>query len=155
MSEITPAGGGGSSRQVFVILAIGLAGLLVLGLIGLGGYFLIARTSAPPPATSTPVRTATATRTIAPLVVPTATDVATFTPVIQTVAAPPAVTGTPIGGTATVTGTVISGTPGGTGTPQGGKLPNSGLGEDLLLLAGGVVLVMVIFVARRARATTA
>jgi LPXTG-motif cell wall-anchored protein len=30
-------------------------------------------------------------------------------------------------------------------------LPKSGLGEDLLLLAGGIILVAIVFLARRAR----
>jgi hypothetical protein len=36
-------------------------------------------------------------------------------------------------------------------TPTGGQLPKSGLGEDLLLLAGGIILVAIVFLARRAR----
>ena len=92
MSEITPAGGGGSSRQVFVILAIGLAGLLVLGLIGLGGVFLFNNIARANP-TTTPTRVPpTATRTVAIAAVPTATESPTATPVVPTVIAPPAVT---------------------------------------------------------------
>jgi hypothetical protein len=42
----------------------------------------------------------------------------------------------------------------GTGTP-GSEMPPTGIGEDLLLLAGGIVLVFVIIAARRARSTVA
>ncbi len=147
MAEIAPAGGG--PNRLFVVIAIGLVGLLLLGLIAIGGVFLIPRifqTAAAPPTIRVAVTTPTRVPTFTP--VPTDTPAATATLVV----APPALGATTPGAveaTATITGTPA------TETPIGGQLPESGLGEDLLLLAGGVVLVLIIFAARRARATTA
>ncbi|MBI5650940.1 MAG: hypothetical protein HZC40_10935 [Chloroflexi bacterium] len=146
MSEITPASGG-PSRQLFVILAIGLGGLLLLGVLGLGGWFVLNSLTARPPATPTLIaRTATPRPVV--LAQATATEAPTNTPVLPTAA--PLPTNTPSSGTP-ATGATVTLTPG-TGTP-GGNLPDTGLGEDLLLVAGGVVLVLIIFAARKARAT--
>jgi hypothetical protein len=148
MSEITPASGG-PSRQLFVILAIGLGGLLLLGVLGLGGWFVLNSLTAKPPATPTLIaRTATPRPVV--LAAATATEAPTNTPVLPTSA--PVATNTSVVGTpATGTTTTVTRTPG-TGTPAG-NLPDTGLGEDLLLVAGGVVLVLIIFAARKARAT--
>jgi hypothetical protein len=63
--------------------------------------------------------------------------------------------GTPaLGGALTPTSAITGTVSPGTGTPGSG-MPSTGVGEDLLLLAGGVVLVFVIIAARRARATAA
>ncbi len=147
MAEIAPAGGGGPNR-LFIVLAIGLAVLLVLGLVGLGGLFFIRTAFAPPPPT---VRIAAATPT---RVLPTPPPPPTATPAPTEIVTPTLVLSG--GGTGTVTpatptATTTAGTPAGTGTPGTGTLPQSGLGEDLMLLAGGIVLVMVVFAARRAR----
>jgi hypothetical protein len=153
MSEIAPSSGGGSSRQVFIILAIGLAGLLILGVIGLGGVFLFNRIASGNPTPTLPRPTATATRLPTAVVIAAATDVPTATPVIPT--ALPVVTLAPTvaaSGTLTTTAPV---TTTGTVTPGNGTLPQSGLGEDLLLLVGGVALVLVIFAVRRVRTGTA
>lgn len=157
MAEIAPAGGG--PNRLFIVLAIGLAALLILGLIGLGGFLLIPRLlglgASPSPTVRIAAATASATRVLATL-----TPLNSPTAVVQDTATPTLVllTGTPgVGGGGTATPTVIgggAGTPAGTGTPgAGGKLPQSGLGEDMLLLGGGVVLVLIVFAARRARAT--
>ncbi len=159
MAEIAPAGGG--PNRLFVVLAIGLAALLILGLIGLGGFLLIPRLlglgAAPSP---TRIAAATATRVLSsPTAIPTSTTAPTDTPAPTLVNPLSGGSQTLVAsGAGTATPTVIGGGSGspeatGTGTPgPGGQLPQSGLGEDLLLLAGGVVLVMVIFAARRARA---
>jgi hypothetical protein len=148
MSELAPSGGG--PNRLFIILALGLGILLILGLIGLGGYFVlqnIARAPVSAPTAifvaSTPTREALATATLAPS--PTLTEQPTPTFVLVTGGGP---TQTPGGPTATATQTVSGAAT--IGTPSG-QLPKSGLGEDLLLLAGGVVLVLIIFAARRAR----
>jgi hypothetical protein len=129
MAEVAPGGGG--PNRLFVVLAVGLAGLLVLGLLAVGGVLLIPRLlggNAPAPtvrAATTPTRfIALATPTEAPTEVPTPTLVAAGGLVTPT----------------EVTGTAVS-----------GQLPQSGLGEDLMVLAGGVVLLLIIFAARRAR----
>ncbi len=55
---------------------------------------------------------------------------------------------TPAPGQTPDKGGVVNATP----TPaSNGELPSSGLGENLLLLAGGLILVIVLFAARRAR----
>jgi len=152
MAEIVPAGGG--PNRLFVVIAIGLVGLLLLGLIAVGGVLFIPRllgTSAPPPTVRVAVTTPTR---VAPVAVLVATDTP-IPPATSVINTPVIVPGTPVTSTSTVTATtVFTGTPG-TGTPSGGQLPQSGLGEDLILLAGGVVLVLIIVAARRARATGA
>ncbi len=136
MAEIAPGGGG--PNRLFVVLAVGLAGLLVLGLLAVGGVLLIPRLlggGAPPPtarAVTTPTR-AIALATTAPTSTPAPTEAPT--PTLVNAA----------GGATTQTVAP-------TATPSGGQLPRSGLGEDLMLLAGGVVLVLIVFAARRARA---
>ena len=153
MAEIAPSGSGGPNR-LFVILAIGLGALLFLGLIGLGG-FLVFQSFTRPPASPTARAVVTASPAIRVVATPAATDVAT--PTLVLIAA-----STPTGGTTplvtattglTTTGT-ITGTPG-TGTPTGSLPKTGGVGDSLLWLAGGLVLVLVIFAARRARAGTA
>lgn len=158
MSEVAPAGGG--PNRLFIILALGLVGLLLIGIVALIVFVFVIqpmlRPAAAPP-TPTRVVLAAATPTRAPLptatntLIPTNTPLPTATLVVQ----PPTGGGvTPVGGataTATVATTATLGP--GTGTPTGG-LPDTGIGENLLLLAAGIVLVLVIFAARRARAVT-
>ncbi len=135
MAEIAPGGGG--PNRLFVVLAVGLAGLLVLGLLAVGGVLLIPRilgTTAPPPAAkviTTPTRVAMATTA------PTETTVPTEAPTPTLVGA----------------GSLASPTSDISGTPASGQLPQSGLGEDWLLLSAGIVLVLIVFAARRARTT--
>lgn len=144
MSEIAPAGGG--PNRMFILLALGLAGLLVLGVIGLGGYFVI-QNLIRPPAAPTRIALATATRPAStPTVASTATPADIATPTL--VNAPAPATATVIGGSDTSSG-------GATPAPGSGdgQLPKSGMGEDLLLLSGGFVLILIIVAARRARST--
>ncbi len=147
MAEVAPAGGGGPNR-IFVIIAIGLAGLLLLGVIGLAALWAIGNLGkSPAPAPTLRIAATTPTRPIStPTVAATDTEVpATLTPVIQNtqVIAP--------AGTAAPTSAEAATSTPATGTPGSGTLPSTGLGEDLLVLAGGVVLVLIIFAARRAR----
>lgn len=159
MSEVAPAGGG--PNRLFIVLALGLVGLLIIGVVALGGIFAIQQMTKPAVVpTATRVSIAITTPTRPPL--PTATSAPTNTPLPPTPtrvvqAAGGDVTpasggaGTPtVGATVTVTGTVRAGT----GTPAAG-MPDTGIGENLLLLAGGLVLVFVIFAARRARSGVA
>lgn len=131
MAEIAPGGGG--PNRLFVVLAVVLAGLLVLGLLAVGGVLLIPRLLGAPAPT---VRAAaTVTRVIAQ-----ATLAPTATPEVIEVPTPTLVNA----------GGLVSPTEG-SGTPASGQLPQSGLGEDLMVLAGGVVLALIVFAARRAR----
>lgn len=150
MSEVAPAGGG--PNKLFIVLALGLVGLLIIGIVALGGIFAIQQVTKPavvPTATRVSIAITTPTRPL----LPTPTPVPTDTPAPPTptrVVLPAGGDATPPGGaTPTPTATVAA-----TSTPSSG-MPNTGIGENLLLLAGGVVLIMVIFVARRARAGTA
>ena len=154
MSEVAPAGGG--PNRMFIVIALGLVGLLVIGIVVFILFMVVvqpAMNAARVPA-ATPTRAVTitfaTTPTRAALVVFTPTAVlATDTPLAPTLVVQPVVGGA-VTPTVTVTGTVAAGT----GTPDSG-MPPTGIGEDLLLLAGGIVLVFVIFAARRARSTVA
>jgi hypothetical protein len=161
MSVVEPATGGGGPNRLFIVLALGLVGLLILGVVVIGGIFAIQQMAKPAPAvvpTTTRVSIALTTPTRAALVVLTPTAAPTDTPppasptlVVQQVSGTTApVSGNALTPTTAVTGTVTSGT----GTPSAG-MPPTGVGEDLLLLAGGIVLVFVIVAARRARTTMA
>jgi len=149
MAELAPSGGG--PNRLFIILALGLGGLLILGLIAVGGIFLFQRFTAPGPA-ATPTVLVRVVNTPTRVVLPTQpppTDIPSPTFVLLAQAAE---TGTPAGSVTATTAITGSITPG-TGTP-GASLPKTGVGEDLLMLAGGVVLVLVVFAARRARAVS-
>lgn len=136
MAEVAPEGGG--PHRVFVVLAIGLAALLIVGLVGVGGFFLLQTLSKPSSAVSVAVVTPSRAPATASPAAAAAQGAATPTLVnsslgnngAQTNLSAPAATAIPV---------------------SSDRLPESGLGEDLLLLAGGVALVVVIFVARRAR----
>ena len=151
MSEVAPAGGG--PNRMFIVIALGLVGLLILGIVVFVGFFAIQQ-MAKPAVVSTPPRTVSisfaTTPTRAALVVFTPTALLTDTPPPPTLVVVQPVSGSAITPTATVSGTVAAGT----GTPGTG-MPTTGVGEDLLLLAGGIVLVFVIIAARRARSTVA
>jgi hypothetical protein len=154
MAEIAPGGSG--PNRLFIVIAIGLVAILLLGLIAVGGILVLPKifnvASVPPTvrvAVTTPTRSV---NVAAATVVPTSTDAPIATATLVLVGTPIVSGGATVTGTGTITATT---TITGTGTPGTGTLPKSGLGEDLLLLAGGVVLVLVIFAARRARATGA
>ena len=154
MSEVAPAGGG--PNRMFIVIALGLVGLLVIGIVVFLLFMLVvqqAMNAARVPV-ATPTRAVTitfaTTPTRAALVVFTPTALLTDTPPPPTLVVVQPVSGSAITPTATVSGTVAAGT----GTPGTG-MPPTGVGEDLLLLAGGIVLVFVIIAARRARSTVA
>ncbi len=154
--DMEPKDGG---NRLFVILAVGLAGLIVLGLLAIGGVLVLRNirsqqelaqiTPQPTPTlaiveqipTNTPAPTATATQPPAtPL--PTATN----TPVV-------APTNTPSSEdmAATATAAAPTNTPVPVGTPAGNnEVPDTGFGGfELALIAFG--LVGVLFVSRRMR----
>jgi len=160
-TELQPAGGG--PNRLFLIIAIGLGGLLVIGIIAVGAFFLLNGLSPKPavaPTLAIKLAATTPTIRLANTLVPTDTPTPTLPPSTLVLAlsgassASSSASGAPAaGGVITATG-ALTGTPG-AGTPGTGQLPQSGLGENLLLLAGGVVLVLVIFAARRARSVNA
>ena len=156
MSEVAPAGGG--PNRMFIVIALGLVGLLVIGIVVFLLFMLVVQPAMN--AARVPVATPTRAVTITFATTPTRAALVVFTP---TAAAPepsptatlvnPVVSGvtTPVSGSAVTPTTSV--TPG-TGTPGTG-MPPTGVGEDLLMLAGGIVLVFVIIAARRARSTVA
>lgn len=140
-------------NRLFIIIVVGLAGLLVCGLLSIGGYMLFIKPGADQSAiatreavaqratliaqqaTSTPTPTATvpALPTAPPTATPTATptQAATNTPVV-----PP--TETPVPGAPTPTPT------------WGGGTPDTGIGGlGAALLAAG--LAVVVFIVRKVR----
>lgn len=157
MAEVAPSGGGGGGNRNFLLIVGGLGALLVIALLALGAIFVlptlfgggaqIAQIAATPTRIVIP-NTATRTAQPAPTLVvvaqnteaPTATE--TAQPLMTATAIP--ITATPI---------MITATPeaGATAT-NNGQLPNTGLGEDLLMLfGGGFLLLGIIIVARRMR----
>ncbi len=137
MSEMVPVEEGGS--RLFIIIAVALVGLLIVGLVGIGGFVLFTRMSGEP-TEPTPVAAATVTRTPAP----------TFTP-------------TPSEATPTPTKVVGEGTevpgetpaPGATPTtaPSTGEIPETGFGPLEAFLVG-LGLVVAVVVARKFRLGT-
>ena len=159
MAEVAPSGGGGGGNRNFLLIVNGLDALLVLALLALDAIFVLPdllsdgaqiANIVPTPTRivipNTPTRTAqpsptlvvVAQNTLAP------TDTETPEPLVTATAIP--ITATPI---------MITATPeaGATAAPSnGGQLPNTGLGEDLLMLfGGGFLLLGIIIVARRMR----
>lgn len=138
---------GGQSR-LFMIVVIGLVGLLMIGLVAIAGLVVYTRFLAPTPspsvvagATSTPAATvaATATRPSTPAATSTvAGEGPTATRVIQE--GSPTAVQTPEGGTATPT----------VAPEGGGEMAPTGFGP-LEALVGGVALLLVILLVRRLR----
>ncbi len=150
MAEIAPPGGGGVNRR-FLYIVGGLGALLALGLLGLGVVLFLG------PAIQNIARGPTAAPTrlpATPTTAPTLTRVPpTTTPTVQV-----AVAASPTAALPTATATVLGGNtpvaPQAQVTPAeatGTQLPSAGLGDNLLLLAGGVILVLVVFAVRRVR----
>lgn len=165
---------GGGSNSLFIIVAVGLAGLIVLGLIAIGGVLYIRSQNAAlqiaqitPEATPTidlaniddtptPATTATptSTQTSSPLVpADTPTPTATSTPVVQptnTRVVADGETGSDATPTATRTPIPV-GTPAGN-QPTPAEVPNTGAGGlELGLIGAG--LLAVLFISRRLRQT--
>jgi hypothetical protein len=154
MAEIAPPGGGGTNRR-FLFIVGGLGALLAVGLLALAftmfGMPFITRLTTQPTATRVAV---VATVTLAPTLTRAATSVPSATATVQVAlaatatAAPSTATPTVLAGAAATT---APGAPTTVPTGTGGQLPQSGLGETFLLLMGGVVLVVALFLIRRAR----
>jgi hypothetical protein len=132
----------GLQSRIFVIVAISLVGLLMVGIVSIAGLVIYTRilapSATPPVAITTPTATqvpgVTATATPVPgLVTPTAGEFATATRVIGPGASP---------------------TPGesaATATPTGqGEIPDTGFGP-LEAVVGGIVLLVIILFVRRLR----
>lgn len=158
MAEVAPVGPSGANRA-FLIIVLGLAAVLVIGLIGAGALFLLPTLLTPRPASAiasiTPTRVAILAATATQ-----AAPAATATPVLaaQANTDTPAPTQTSVAtATAAATNTVApTSTPQPTSAPSptptsGSGLPQTGLGEDLLVLGAGLVLAAVMLAARRAR----
>ena len=149
----TPFGGESQSR-LFIIIAIGLVGLLVLGLLGIGGYVIFSRVrrgaeqvaEAETAAAGTAQAQATAEA-------PTETPVPTFIPV-PTDTPTPAVTNTPVVPPTTGTPELTPGAPTAapTATPKlaEGETPSAGFGGIGVILAG-LALAIVLVVVRKVR----
>jgi len=138
-----PSAGGGQNR-LFLVVVLGLVGLLMVGLVAIAGLVVYTRFVAPGASPTTvalvtpsPRATATVATTVVPARTPTTSaGAATPTRVVQE--------GTPApeGATPTVKATA---------TPQGGgELAPTGFGP-LGAVAGGVALVLVILAVRRLR----
>ncbi len=151
----------GGSR-LFIILAVGLAGLIVLGLVAIGGVLMLRNirseqtlAAQQPTATSTPPPPTPTKASEEPLV-PTATS----TPVVAAGSGDNSQGGSQGGGDGVAAGTPVAAESASTstatavvpvGTPVGSaEVPDTGFGGlELALIAIG--LVAVLFVARRLR----
>jgi len=126
-------------NRIFTIIALGLVGLLILGLLGIGGLIFITRLRVPATPTVvaeiTPTATPTKAPTITPTKVPTATPTRTPTPVP---AATPTRVATP------------SPTPLVTPTPTEEGVPETGWGPLEAALVGSFLAIMIV-VSRRLR----
>jgi hypothetical protein len=143
-----------SQNRLFIIIAIGLVGLLVLGLMGIGGYVIFSRAkrgteqvaAAQTAAAATAEAQATAEApteapTLTPIVLPTDTPTVppTNTPVV-----PPS-TGTP-----EMTPAAPTSRPTATSTPAEGETPSAGFGGIGAILVG-LALAVVFVIARKVR----
>lgn len=158
MAEIAPGGGNGKSNRTFLFIVGGLVSLLILGLIGVAAILFLPSLFGAKAATVAQLPpTATATRVV--INTPTSVPSPTMVPPTDTPTATPAPSATP-----TVIGAFGMGAPGSVagaaaggdantanGQKGGGELPDAGLGEDLLLLVGGLALAAVVIMTRRAR----
>jgi len=133
----------GGQNRLFLIVVVGLVGLLMIGMVSIAGLVVYTRFLAP---AATPTVVAGVTPT-APTVAPTATR-------------PPAevATPTPEGGAPTPTRVIQEGTPPpegptptATATPEGGgEMAPTGFGP-LEAFVGGLALVLIILLVRRVR----
>jgi cell division septation protein DedD len=147
----TPFGGEAQNR-LFIIIVIGLAGLLVLGLLGIGGYaiFSRARRGAEQVAAAQTVAAATAAAQ-ATAEAPTETPVPTFTPVSTSTPTEAAtLVVSPLTGTPELTPPAPTPVRTATPTPAEGETPTAGFGGIGAILAG-LALAVVLVVARKVR----
>ena len=146
-----PVAGDGGSNRLFIIIALGLVGLLMLGLLGIGGWALIirprqrARVATMEPTVA--VVAAAETPTEAPTSTPTATVAPTNTPAQEATNTPvvPTATATEMGAATATSVYTLTPTPGGEGTT-----PDTGLGGATAAM-GAVLLLGLLFAARRLR----
>lgn len=132
----------GAQNRTFIIVAIGLAALLIVGLVSIGGLIAYTRFLAPSPtppvvaeATATPEASVTATLSPTPVATPTATKAPTATRVVEATASP-----TPGEASATA-------------TPAGeDEIPDTGFGP-LEAVVGGIILLLLVLFVRRLRLT--
>ena len=145
--------GEGSRNRLFIIIVIGLAGLLACGLLSVGGYMLFLKPRGDQSAVATREAVAQRATLIAQQATATATATATL-PALPT--APPTATPSPTPGQAATntpvvppTATPVPGAP--TPTPTwGGGTPDTGIGGVVaVLLAAG--LAVLVFVVRKVR----
>jgi hypothetical protein len=134
----------GAQSRIFIIVAVGLVGLLMIGLLSIAGLVIYTRFLAPSPS-PTVVAAATFTPTSVPITTPTATSPAVTpgageAPTATLVVQPGEETPTPEGGPPT-------------GTPTGeGEIPDTGVGP-LEAVVVAVVLLLVILFVRKLRFT--
>jgi hypothetical protein len=128
---------GFGQNRVFTMIALGLVGLLILGLLGIGGLIFFTRLRGPATPTVVAELTPTATPTKAPTATPTKAPTATSTKV-PTATPAPVVSPSPT--------PVVTPTP----TPTEEGVPETGWGplEGALL---GSFLAILILVSRRLR----
>jgi cytoskeletal protein RodZ len=139
---------GGQSR-LFIIVVIGLVGLLMIGLLAIAGLVVYTRFLAPtPPPTVVAEATSTPRATVAPTATSPPTAAATSTPAEE------GATPTRVVQEGSPTAVVPTPTPGGptpTPTAEGGdEMAPTGFGP-LEALVGGVGLLLVILLVRRLR----
>lgn len=151
-----------SSNKLFVMIAIFLVGMLVLGLFAIGGVVIfgtINRQSARPTPTATlavaklpPTPTITSTPTATPLPTHTPLPTPTNTPVVQATATPSLIESAPeVSGQAEASAPVPTWTPALEASVAAEEsTPDTGIGGlEMVLIAVG--LVGVLFIARRLR----
>jgi hypothetical protein len=144
----------GAQSRIFIIVAIGLVGLLMLGIVSIALLVGYTRIVAPrlrptvvaittPTPTQVPGVTATATQPAAPVTTPIIGESPTATRVIEPGASPTPGEGSP---TAIPAAEVSP-----TATPAGGaEIPETGFGP-LEAVVGGIILVVLILLVRRLR----
>lgn len=157
MTDLTPVPPAGPSRLLLGVVGT-MAGLLVVGLAGLGYLMANPPASVPAPQAATPTALPTLPPTATVTVVPTRPP--TATPYVAAEATRVPATPAPVSPTATATkaagsSATVSGPPAPTGTVRvtggapSGDMPQTGAGEMGLL--SGAALVAVIILARTLR----
>ena len=126
---------GFGENRIFTMIALGLVGLLILGLLGIGGLIIFTRLRGPATPTVVAELTPTATPTKAPTATPTKAPTATPTK-------PPTATPTRVA--------TPSPTPVVTPTPTEEGVPETGWGPLEGVLAGSFLAILIL-VSRRLR----
>jgi hypothetical protein len=144
--------GGEGQNRLFIIIAIGLAGLLVLGLMGIGGYVIFSRARRGAEQVAVAQTAAAATAEVqATAEAPTEPPVPTFTPMpTPTVAATNTSVVSPTTGTPEETRPAPTAARTATPRPAEGETPSAGFGGIGAILAG-LALAVVLVVVRKVR----